>query len=135
MSERFMVEVSSKDAQKYRRMAKFMGVSVETVISHRLQFIPATDSLDVQLEQVIGYSNETLWEIVETPVLSDEELAEREPILQRAKQGIHTDEDEKYLEKFSELYNKRGLLRAKALAELLERGYDIHTYLKESMPK
>jgi hypothetical protein len=135
MSERFTIEISSEEAKKYRRMAKFMGVSVETVISHRLQFIPATDSLDIQLEQVTSYSNEALWEIVETPVLSDEELAEREPVLQRAKQGIHTDDDEKYLETFSELYNKRGLLRAKALAELLERGYDIHTYLKESMPE
>jgi hypothetical protein len=134
MSQQFLVEMSDKEAEKYQRIAKFSGKPVETVIRWRLKFTPPPDSLDIQIEQVASYSDEALWEILETPVYSDEELAEREPILQRAKAGSASEEDKKRLEEFSILYNKRGLLRAKALAELLERGYDIHTYLKESMP-
>jgi hypothetical protein len=135
MSERFMIEISSEEAQKYRRIAKFTGQSVETVISRRLQFTPPTDSLDTQLEQVRNYSDEQLWAIVETPVLSDEETAAWDILVQRAKQGKALEGDEEASDTFSLLYNKRGLLRSKALAELLGRGYDIPTYLKENAPK
>jgi hypothetical protein len=135
MSERFVIEVSNEKAKQLRRIAELTGQSVESLISDGIAHLPPDDSLDEQIERVHSYSNAQLWAIVETPVLSNEELAEREPILRRSKSGIHSDEDEKRLDAFTELYDKRVLLRSEALVELQERGFDVKAYLKMNAPK
>jgi hypothetical protein len=135
MSQRYMIEISSEKAQKLERISKFMGISIESILAETTPPLYPQSDLDSQLAHVAGYTDLQLWVIVETPVVSDEEWAEREPILQRAKQGTYSDEDKKYLDEFSELYNKRVLLRTEALVALQERGYDVKSYLKENAPK
>jgi hypothetical protein len=135
MSERFVIEVSSEKAKQLRRIAELTGKSVESLISHDLRPMPPDDSLDEQIERISSYSDAQLWAIVETPVLSDEEVNAWNVLVQRAKAGKALEGDEAKSNEFSELYNKRGLLRSEALVALQERGFDVKGYLKKNAPK
>lgn len=135
MSERFIIELPHEKAEQLRRIAKLTGDTVENLISKGLAPMPPNDSLDLQLERITTYSDVQLWSIVESPVLSASEKSAWDILLQRAKARKALAGDEAESKKFSELYNKRGLLRAKALAELLARSYDVHAYLDENAPE
>src|SRR5687768_6110753 len=66
MSEWFTIEVSSEVAQKLRRIAKFMEISVESLIVKILErdfFM--IELVDIQAESIPRYSAAQLWTIVE----------------------------------------------------------------------
>lgn len=86
-----------------------------------------------QIEEIDHLSSPELWSLVESglgfPATQDERM---KALIAQGKKEALTTAEQVDLDQLMELYDQYILLRAKALAELEERGEDVQSYLKNA---
>ncbi len=91
---------------------------------------PTTADVDVVLEEMDGYPDKALWEIVYQR-LTMSERRRLDDLIEKGKQGARTPAEDSEVQALLDQVERQMLLRSKALALLVERGYDIQSRFRD----
>ena len=135
MSEQFTITIPDNRAKYMRSLAQLTGKPIEDILTEALIHpVPPVAPLDKQLEQVQQYSDVQLWAIIKEP-FTPELDARMQTLNEISKRGQLTLEEQSELNSLIEQYAQYELLRAKTLAELKNRQFDVQAYLTKNAPR
>ncbi len=98
-------------------------------ISLFVNYPQTSQQLDKWLEQLGGYTDAQLWNVVYHRLAENDALRLSE-LSEKNKQGTITTQEENELTNLVHLVDRDMLLRSEALLLLQQRGHDVESYLK-----
>ena len=98
-------------------------------ISLFVNYPQTSQQLDKWLEQLGGYTDAQLWNVVYHRLAENDALRLSE-LSEKNKQGTITTQEENELTNLVDLVDRDMLLRSEALLLLQQRGHDVESYLK-----